>query len=467
MEVYLKNHNYQKAWTKLHQFDKQPNLVKTNMYIIITEIKEGKELEESFQEKNKFCFLFWCSGSDTTKGLDNKIIKLELKTEKIKNKQKDIVNDYQNIVYEQKLTKQKDDSKQEQEILKKEQQAELKQQQILSKQEQKRLEEQKEKELNTQKLLAKQERERLEREKEYELNQQQILAKQEQDRLEREKKELEQSRLYILAQQNPLLKKIMTGEITFWVEPVPYYASSGVSASVEKILDSFESWNGVKRVYNENSADIRIQWIKEFSPHQGGQYWQSQVQVGLGQTGCKGEWQPFVSHTVRQILWHEIGHAMGHSHSNDQNNIMMGNGLKKYFDTELDDDVFLEDGGFSWRSFCQGGQYTFDLKSSSKSSGFVFYVITPETNAKQFLLNNEGKHYPNCRDEGKWVSHGLTCNVSKGSYLLIYNPRDDGKAINVDITTKYTGAKKVYDMQWDPNSLKDTQWYSQYLDSLR
>jgi len=141
MEVYLKNHNYQKAWTKLHQFDKQPNLVKTNMYIIITEIKESKELEESFQEKNKSCFLFWCSISDTTKGLDNKITKLELKTEKIKNKQKDITSNYQNIVYEQKLTKQKDDSKKEQEILKKEQKAELKQQQILAKQEQQRLDE--------------------------------------------------------------------------------------------------------------------------------------------------------------------------------------------------------------------------------------------------------------------------------------------------------------------------------------
>jgi len=260
----------------------------------------------------------------------------------------------------------------------------------------------------------------------------------------------------------------MTGKVTFWAQSVPYYAAPGVSKSVKTMLDSFESWSGVQRVYNEGSADIRIQWIREFSPSQGGQYWQSQVQVGLGQTGCKGEWQPFVSHSVRQVLWHEIGHAMGHGHSSDQNNIMMGNGLQKYYEKELEESIFLEDGHFSWRSFCNGGQYTFSIKGSSESSGFKFYVITPETDAKKFIVDNEGKHWSNCTRDGTWSYSGtITCDVSRGSSLLIYNPRDNGKAINVDVTTQYTGGKKAYTMTWDKNSLREPSQYLQYLDSLR
>jgi len=300
-----------------------------------------------------------------------------------------------------------------------------------------------------------------------EIERQEILRQQQEVEHEAEIKKEKLTQLEILAVNNPLLKKIMTGKITFWVEPVPYYAAPGVTASVNRLLDSFESWSGVSRIYNEGYADIRIQWIKEFSPHQGGQYWQSYAQVGLGQTACKGKWQPFTAHTLRQVLWHEIGHAMGHGHSNDPNNVMWGSGLEKYFYKEYEDDVFLEDGHFSWRSFCRGGEYTFSLKGSSESNGFKFWVITPETDAKKFIVDNEGKHYPDCTKEGTWVSIGRTCNVAKNSYLLIYNPRDNGKTINVDVLTMYTGGKRAYSMTWDPATLKEPKQYLVYLDNLR
>ena len=52
--------------------------------------------------------------------------------------------------------------------------------------------------------------------------------------------------------------------------------------------------------------------------------------------------------------------------------------------------------------------------------------------------------------------------------MLIYNPRDDGKAINVDVLTQYTGSMTKYDMTWDKNALKESSiQYLQYLDSLR
>jgi len=299
-----------------------------------------------------------------------------------------------------------------------------------------------------------------------EIERQEILRQQQEVEHEAEIKKEKLTQLEILASRNPLLKKIMTGEVTFWAQSVPYYAAPRVESEVDRMLDAFESWSGVSRVYQETAADIRIVWVKDFNPSLGGQYWQSYVSVGIGQTGCYGEWQPFTAHTMRQILWHEIGHAMGYGHSSNPNNIMY-TPMTFYYDKEFEDDIFLEDGHFSWRSFCSGGQYTFNLKGSSESDGFKFWVITPETDARKFINDNEGLHYPDCNEKGLWVSYTKTCNVAAKSQLLILNPRDGGKTINVDVTTAYTGGKIALDMGWDPAVLKESKQYSVYLASLR
>jgi len=370
------------------------------------------------------------------------------------------------LLKEQKIQNEIELEKRQKELDKREQQLQA---ETLAKEQKQRELEQRQQQLDAERFAKEQKQRELEQ-RQQQLDAEIFAKEQKQREIEEKERQIEaqkQTTLQILAQGNPLLKQIMTGEMTFWAESVPYYAAPGVANSVENMLDTFDGWSGVRRVYNEGSADLKITWIKEFSPHQGGQYWQSYVQVGLGQTGCKGEWQPFVSHSVRQVLWHEIGHAMGHGHSNDQNNIMMGNGLQKYFYKEYEDDLFLEDGHFSWRSFCNSGQYTFSLKGSSESNGFKFWVITAETDAKKFIVENEGLHYPDCKKDGMWVSYTKTCTVKQGSYLLVYNPRDNGKSINVDVTTKYTGSMRGYDMGWDRDTLKESSQYLYYLDGLR
>jgi len=107
------------------------------------------------------------------------------------------------------------------------------------------------------------------------------------------------------------------------------------------------------------------------------------------------------------------------------------------------------------------------LKGSSESDGFKFWVITPETDATKFIIENEGRHYPDCKEDGTWVSYTMTCNVKSGSKLLIHNPRNNEQAINVDVITQYTGNKRTYDMSWDDDALKESSQYLYYLDGLR
>ena len=473
VESYLKDYEYQKAWNKLQEIDNHISSSKNNISGITKEIIDAQKLEDDYQEKNKFCFLFWCNVKAQNEDLDLQIKDIELIIEKIYTKEQKIYSEQQRLDQKLQLAKQERDSQakldgKQREILQhqeieRQQQAELdrKQREILKQQEIERQQQaeldRKQKELREQQYQAQLEQQRLEN-----------LRELEQRNYEEQIKAQEQSTLYILASTNPLLKQIMTGEITFFAEPVPYYAAPGVETGVENILNGFNNWKGVKRVYERPGADIKINWVKEFSPGLGGQHWQSHVQVGLGWTTYYGKWQPFTSHSVQQVLWHEIGHAMGYGHSSDQNNIMMGKGLEKFFYNEYEDDIFLRDGSYSSIKFYRGGQYSFQLNGNSESSGFRFYVITPETDAREFISEGIGKHYPDCTSSGTWVSYGKTCNVAKGSKLVLYNPSDNGEHINVDVLTRYTGSKTTYDMTWDKNALKESSLqYLQYLDKLR
>ena len=443
-EVYLKNHNYQKAWTKLHQFDKQTNYVKTDMDIIITAIKEGKELEESFQEKNKSCFLFWCTSSDTTKRLDNKISKLELKTEKIKNKQKDIVNDYQNIVYEQKITKQKDDSKKEQEILKKEQKAELKQQQILAKQEQQRLEE----EQRQTELRAKQEQDRLEQEQ----RQTELRAKQEQQRLEEKNRlDAERNQIKLDAKNVPLVKGWMKGELTYYVNKLPSYTSQSVRNNVENLASWMDGkyLNGVKMKRSYSGGDITINWVKDYQEDAIGRMVGSHLIVGLGSSHCGGDWRPFDSVTVYRIMYHEIGHALGQAHNNDYNNIMYGEGTGNKYEYDYDERIVLSDGYWQQIYFCNTGNISFSTAQSSDSSaGYKVYVLG-NNNTPQNVINGKGEFYPDCSGYNnlkKAFSH--SCSVQKGSSLVLYNPSTFGTGNDAQIDVKIVNMNPSKDMDY-------------------
>ena len=407
-EVYLKNHNYQKAWAKLHQFDQQANFVKINMNLMIAEIKEGKELEESFQEKNKSCFLFWCSSSDTTKGLDNKITKLELKTEKIKNKQKDIVNDYQNIVYEQKLTKQKDDSKKEQEILKKEQKAELKQQQILAKQEQQRLE-------------------------------------------EKNRLDAERNQIKLDAKNVPLVKGWMKGELTYYVNKLPSYTSQSVRNNVENLASWMDGkyLNGVKMKRSYSGGDITINWVKDYQEDAIGRMVGSHLIVGLGSSHCGGDWRPFDSVTVYRIMYHEIGHALGQAHNNDYNNIMYGEGTGNKYEYDYDERIVLSDGYWQQIYFCNTGNISFSTAQSSDSSaGYKVYVLG-NNNTPQNVINGKGEFYPDCSGYNnlkKAFSH--SCSVQKGSSLVLYNPSTFGTGNDAQIDVKIVNMNPSKDMDY-------------------
>jgi hypothetical protein len=249
----------------------------------------------------------------------------------------------------------------------------------------------------------------------------------------------------MLARTNPFIRSIIDDKINFYVHPVPYYAAPGVEESVKSLTDWMDKQPVWNQVYDVSSADLQINWTKDYGEHRlGVTYFGSAIEVGLGATTCIGDWAPFTGQSVYRVLWHEIGHSMGYDHSLDPNNIMYYTTQPK-FSVDYDEDFWLDE-GFIWSlGFCGAGNYRYDIGSSNESNGFMAYVITPDTDASDFINNNSGLYYPSCSTEQEMVFTSLTCNVPVGAKLLIHNPRQSNQdqAINIDV--------QIYDLRQLPD----------------
>ena len=454
-ETYLKDHNYQKAWSKLHQFDTQILKAQDHISAIATELKEGKQIEDKYQDKNKSCVFGWCNTKDTTKGLDVKIKDLELKVEKIKNKHKDIKSQYSNVVLNLKLAKQTSDSKQEQQRL----QDKQRQTELASKQEQQRLQEEKRKS----EQRAQQEQYRLEEEQ----RQTKLRAQQEQQRLEEEQRlENEKSRIRLAANNSPLIKGLMNGKLSYYVQPLPSY----VSQNVKNYVNNLSSWmdgkyvNGVKLVKSDSKyADFSINWVKDYQEEAIGRQVGDYLIVGLGMTGCGNSWKPFDGETVYRIMWHEVGHAMGHKHVSDKNNIMYEGGTGNKFEYDYKNTITLRDGYRQVITLCHGGDVFFDTKKAYDSSAsYEAYMITPSTDASDFVFRSDGKYYEHCSGDFRQSYNSLwrTCeNIPWGSKLVIYNPSNFGTGNDATIQVEIIDRNKSRDL--DMSFDRDYMYFSE------
>jgi len=91
VESLIKNNQYQNSYNKLLSNVKQLYVTKDNLYSLVSEIKEARDLEKQYQEDSRFCFLFWCTEvKNTYSKLDGKIGNHELFLNQIENYLKNI-----------------------------------------------------------------------------------------------------------------------------------------------------------------------------------------------------------------------------------------------------------------------------------------------------------------------------------------------------------------------------------------
>lgn len=289
---------------------------------------------------------------------------------------------------------------------------------------------------------------------------QERLAKEEQQRetdAQRKRAGEEEKAKYIeLARTNPLVKAIISGELKFYIEPIPSYAASGVESAINALADDFASWEPyqgipVRRVYSPDGADIIVRWVRDYGGHTIGEaIFQSYVKVGLGTQNCRGDWRAFDSLTVSKILWHELGHSMGYGHSNNPNNIMYDSMVTR-FDVEQEISGIISGGWYEVFLLCGSGTYLYSFEASGTYDGFNLSVLPPHQDAHQFS-GGGGSHYPSCGADGM-RRYSNKCTVPRGAKIYIENTssrntiRLSGKIINIDLPPNP-------DSQWDSNTFQ-------------
>ena len=214
--------------------------------------------------------------------------------------------------------------------------------------------------------------------------------------------------------------------IYLYVEEIPSWADNAGNA----LYESTEAWKGANPTWefylvdNPSSADIQIQWVKEFGTEKVGQAigrWF--IEVGLGDSNCKGKWQPYSANHVGNIMSHEFGHTFGFEHSNNLNDIMYPIVQKKEYGV-VEDEVTTTEGYGTFVQFCIFKDATsvyYHVTVDDETYGFDVYVV-PSVDSFHDWSNGESfKYYSDkgCLGES-FISFGDTCKgVSTGAGLLI------------------------------------------------
>jgi hypothetical protein len=261
--------------------------------------------------------------------------------------------------------------------------------------------------------------------------------------------QMEKDRVLVLANTHPMIQAVVSGELKFYIEPLPSYAASNVSSGVEDIARVLSAWNPygatMRRVYSSSNSDLVVNWVKDYGTHVLGEsIYKSYIKVGLGTDNCRGDWMAFDADTVKKVLWHEIGHSMGYSHSSDPTNVMYST-TTTHFDVEQYISDTIASGWYQTFPLCVSGQVLYSIESESQYEGFDIHVLPPETDPA--TLDSGGLVYTDCGSTGM-ASFSNSCNVSLGASIYITPTHDyNGVTITGEVTTPDESAWP--DMDWD------------------
>jgi len=217
-----------------------------------------------------------------------------------------------------------------------------------------------------------------------------------------------------------------------YVENVPEYAKVHVANAV---LDATEYWKSVfpkKNFYvadSKSNADILIQWVKDFTgmKHVGFQYVRL-IEIGLGDSKCLGQWNPYSSKHVTEITTHEIGHAIGLEHSDNPNSVMYPTASRtEYGNVSQQFNMGKNQGMFI--PFClsqEPSSIQYSVETSDSVSGFDVYVVPLKEDFDDLIQGELFVYYSDddCFGEGYLEYFGKCKGVLYGSGLAIIHDQD-------------------------------------------
>ena len=165
-------------------------------------------------------------------------------------------------------------------------------------------------------------------------------------------------------------------------------------------------------------------------------------------------------------MWQEIGHALGYDHTSDENNVMYPK-LDTRYEYEYDETITLRDGWWKPIVFCSSGEMYYSTERVSSIGGYKIYVIPPDTSPEGVITDLE-EFYTDCSAyEDTYTAFSKTCNVERGSHLMLYNPSLlFGLEGDIKIKIRDTESRRDLSTTFDSNNMYYTQEYLNYVREL-
>ena len=296
------------------------------------------------------------------------------------------------------------------------------------------------------------------------------LEQQRELQLQYDQQQQEKNKIILHAQNMPLVKGWMNGELTFYVEKLPSYVSQNVQNSVESLASQIDGTyiNGVKMKQVYSWGDINVNWTKEYKEDAIGQMFGDDLFVGLGMSSCEGDWRPFDGTSVQRIMYHEIGHAMGQAHNSDYNNVMYAS-TDTRFEIDHKQSITLTGHTTIEKWFCNSGKISFTTEKTNRQNNDASYKVYVLNRAQDMgdIINGFAPFYADCSGyDNSYYAFSRNCNVEYGSSLVISNSYADIIYLDLNIFDENPRKDVDYTFEYDSRYSGLTQDYENHVKQL-